>query len=56
MKADFDRLVTGAESAATSAAGGPFADGDVEASLAVAISCVGRRATVCIDIFGPLQF
>ncbi|MEQ1569049.1 MAG: FIST N-terminal domain-containing protein, partial [Myxococcota bacterium] len=51
MKADFDRLVTGAESAATSARtrqlgahpaefGEPEVDGPM---LAVAISCVGRR-------------
>jgi hypothetical protein len=40
MRANFDRLVMGASDAASAAAGGWPADGS---TLAVAISCVGRR-------------
>lgn len=40
MRANFDRLVMGASDAASAAAGGPAAVGP---TLAIAISCVGRR-------------
>jgi hypothetical protein len=41
MKANFDRLVDGAASAAEAAKTAPFPDGDPE--LAILISCVGRK-------------